>query len=77
MHKNYHVKDNSFYFKESLPLELCQSVIDLALTNPFKNEDEVNAAERDLSRMACSASVVHQVRILILSIEKSSFIFYI
>jgi hypothetical protein len=52
----------NLYFQESFPLEMCQIVIELSRSNPVKPvPDQVGPEERDKSRAACSASVVHQV----------------
>ncbi len=51
-----------FLSQESFPVEMCRTVIDLARSNPvLPVPDRISEEERDKSRAACSASVVHQV----------------
>jgi hypothetical protein len=39
---------------------MCESVVELAFGNPAKSAPQSDPVERDRSRMACTASVVHQ-----------------
>ena len=52
----------TIYFQETFPREMCKSVVELARSNPVLPVPErVTEEQRDRSRAACSASVVHQV----------------